>query len=116
MKDFEVKGTENLNENERFELNRLLDNYDEKIKRKTKSEYVLKLTVKKYSKNKEDKKDARAKFSIQGMIKGSTHSFEASAVDWDLNRAVHRLFAKLMTEIEHRYHTSEQRGEGQMRH
>ena len=110
MENIEVKGGEQLNENEKFELNKLIDAYDEKLKRKTKSEYVLKLGVKKYSNKKNEGQDARAKYSFHGVVKGQTHAFEASSVDWNFNRAIHKLFEKLMTEIEHKYHSSEQRG------
>ena len=112
MGGIDLKGIEQLNETEKFELNKLLEAHKDKIKRKTKSDYALKLTLKKYTKGREDAKDARARYSIQGMIKGETHSFEASAEDWDFNRTVHKVFQKLMNEIEHAYHSSEQSGAG----
>jgi hypothetical protein len=109
MDGIEIKGIEQLNENEKFELNKLVEAYKDKLKRKTKSEYSLKLTLKKYTKGREDTKDARARYSIQAMIKGETHSFEASAEDWDFNRTVHKTFEKIINEIEHAYHSSEQK-------
>ena len=112
MDGIEIKGLEQLNEEEKFELNKLIDSYKDKIKRKTKSEYSMKITLRKYTKGREDKKDARARYSFQGMIKGETHSFEASAEDWDFNRTVHTIFDKLITEVEHYYHSSEQSGAG----
>ncbi len=110
MESLEIKGIDQLNENEKFELNKLLENYKEKIKRKTKTEYSLKLALKKYMKGREDKKDAKARYSVIGTIKGETHSFEASAEDWDFNRTFHKVMEKLINEVEHTYHSSEQRG------
>ncbi len=110
MENIELKGIELLSEEERFELNKVIDNYKEKLKWKTKSDFVLKLVIKEYSNKIEDKKDKRKKYSIQGQIKGQTHTFEASAVDWDFNKTVHKIFNKLMNEVEHYYHSSEQRG------
>ena len=112
MESIELRGVEQLSENERFELNKLIDSYREKLKWKTKSDYVLKVVVKKYSKNKGDEKDVKAKYSFQGVVKGETQVFEASSDGWDFNKAVHQLFEKLITEIEHSYHSSEQRGSG----
>jgi hypothetical protein len=112
MESIELKGVEQLDEHEKFELNKLVDSYKEKLKWKTKSDYVLKIVVKKYSLNKGDKNDAKAKYSFQGIIKGETQIFEASSNGWDFNKAVHQLFEKLMVEIEHSYHSSEQRNSG----
>jgi hypothetical protein len=112
MDGIELKGLEQLNETEKTELTKIVDSYKDKLKRKTRSEYSMKITLKKYMKGREDKKDARARYSIQGMIKGETHSFEASAEDWDFNRTVHKVFDKLITEVEHLYHSSEQSGAG----
>jgi len=110
MDRLELKGDEQLNENEKFELNKLMDAYNEKIKRATRSEYTLKLAIKKYLKGREDKKDAKARYSLAAELKGESQFFEASAEEWDFNKAVHKLFGKLLTEIEHKYHSSEQRG------
>ena len=110
MDGLEIKGEEQLNETEKFELDKLMNSYLEKIKRATRSQYVLKLAIKKYMKGREDKKDAKARYSLAAEMKGESQFFEASSEEWDFNKAVHRLFKKLLTEIEHKYHASEQRG------
>jgi len=110
MEGLELKGFEALSESDRFEFNKEVENYKEKIKWKTKSDFKLKISVKIHSKKAEDKDTKRKNYSLKVMLKGETHSFEAEAADWDFNKAVHKLFDKLITEIEHEYHSSEQRG------
>ena len=109
MDGIEIKGIEVLSENEKFELNKLINSYKEKLKWKTKSDYKLKLAVKIHSKKADDKDTKSRNYSLHAMLKGETHSFEASASDWDFNKSVHKLFQKLINEVEHTYHSSEQR-------
>jgi|SRR3989338_7570842 len=107
MDGLEIKGIELLDDAEKLELDKEVKRYSEKIKWKTKSDFILKLVIKVYSRDKENKVK-RKKYSIQGTIKGETHTFEASADDWDFNKVVHMVFDKLLVEVEHKYHSSEQ--------
>ena len=116
MDGLEIRGIELLTEEEKWELNKEIEVYKEKLRWKTKSDFVLKLVIKVYSSNKGDVKDMRKKYSLQAQIKGETHTFEASAVDWDFHKVMHKIFTKLITEVEHMYHSSEQRGSGQGKH
>jgi ribosome-associated translation inhibitor RaiA len=109
MDGLEIKGIEFLSEPEKYELNKEIEKYSEKIKWKTKSEFILKLAIKANSKKAEDKDTKRKRFSIQAHIKGETQAFEASVEDWDFNKAVHKIFEKLLNEIEHEFHSSEQK-------
>ena len=113
MEDVEIKGIELLNDGEKWELNKEIEIYRGKIKWKTKSDFVLKIVIKEYSKKAEDKDNKRKRYSLQAQIKGETSMLEASAVDWDFHKAVHSLFEKLITEAEHHYHSSEQRSSSQ---
>ena len=101
-----------MDEPERFELNKMVENYKEKIKWKTKSDFILKIVIKTHSKKADDKDNKRKHYSLQATIKGESQTIDASADDWDFNKAVHLLFDKLLTEIEHKYHSSEQRSSG----
>jgi len=112
MEGIELKGLELLSESEKFELNKQVESYKEKIKWKTKSDFILKIAIKVHSKKAEDKDSKRRKYSIQATLKGETHSFEASADDWDFNKVCHLIFEKLMTEVEHAYHSSEKSSAG----
>jgi len=112
MENIELKGLEFLSETERWELGKEIETYKEKLKWKTKSDFILKLVVKEYSKKPEDRKDKSKKYSLQAQLKGQTHTFEASAVDWDFHKVMHKIFTKLINEVEHFYHSSEQSGVG----
>ena len=110
MEGLEIKGIELLSESEKHELNKEVEKYAEKIKWKTKSDFVLKLVIKIHSKKADDKDNKRKNFSLKAEIKGATHSVEANAADWDFNKCVHMVFDKLLNEVEHEYHSSEQHG------
>jgi len=108
MEPLIIKGIENLNDYEKAEANRILNDSLGKIARKIKNEFALKVVVKEYSRNPLDKTDVRKKYSINAEVLSATNKFVASTVDWDLNRALHKAVAKLLAEIEKRFHTSEQ--------
>jgi ribosome-associated translation inhibitor RaiA len=108
MDGLEIKGIEFLNEEEKHELNKEIEIYKEKLKWKTKSNFKLKLAIKIHSKKSDDKNNKRKNYSLRVMLKGETHSFEAEADDWDFHKALHKLFDKLLTELEHAYRSSEQ--------
>ena len=109
MEQITVKGTKILTETEKFELNKLLQHYVDEIGRTIKNDFFLKLVLKKHSKKKEDLGDKRALFSINAELSGAFKVIAASAGDWDFNRAIHKLMHKIEEEIEHRFHSSEQR-------
>jgi hypothetical protein len=109
MDKFQIKGIEDLSEAEKLELNKILQNSYEKIKRKTKVDFALKLVVKVYSKGEsKDNKDKRKHYSIKAVISGTVRQFEASSDGWDLNKAVHISLEALENEVEHVFHSSEQ--------
>jgi len=107
MEKFQIKGLEELREEERKELDEILKNSYEKLKRKTKVDFILKVSVKVYSRDKENLVKRR-KYSIQAAITGTVRQFDASSEDWDFNKAVHKAMNALETEVEHAFHASEQ--------
>lgn len=107
MESIEIKGIEGLSESEKQELNKEIETYKEKIKWKTKSDFVLKLDIRSYNKSPENKTKSK-RYTIRAEIKGQTQTFEASVEEWDFNKAVHKIFDKLINEVEHKYHSSEQ--------
>ncbi len=109
MDGLEIKGIDLLNEEQKWEFNKEIEKYKEKLKWKTKSDFVLKFVIKESSFKSDDKVTKRKKYSIQAHIKGPTRNFEASAEDWDFNKLVHKIFEKLINEVEHVYHSSEQK-------
>ena len=55
----------------------------------------------------DSEKKKKKKFSIHIRI-DSTKVFEADYADWDLARAIHKTLNKLMNQIEHQFHVSDQ--------
>jgi hypothetical protein len=109
MDGIEIKGIELLTEEQKWAFSKEIEKYKEKLKWKTKSDFILKIVLKEYAHKADDKDTKRKRYSIQAQIKGQTHSFEANAEDWDFNKLVHKIFEKLINEVEHAYHSSEQK-------
>ncbi len=112
MEEIQIKGIETLSDAEKEALNGIIEKYKEKIKWKTKTDFSLKIIIKEYSYKKDDLNTKRKKYSINIKLAGQTQNFEASSEDWDFNTAVRKAFDKLEHEIEHRFHSSEQRSSG----
>jgi len=106
MEEIDTKGFDVLTEKEKEIVNKLLDEYSLRIERFTKNPTSLKLHLKEYSKENKQKK---VKYSINAEIVSSGKVFTANAHDWDLSRTMHKLLNKLISEIEHHYHVSEQK-------
>jgi len=106
--EFQIKGVEGLSEEEKMTINEILSDSYEKIKRRTKTDFIFKIAIKTGSKQ-ADKKDKRKHYSIQLGISGATRSFEASSDEWDLRKALHKAVVKLENEVEHAFHASEQK-------
>ena len=109
MENLEIRGIELLTDAEKFELNKEIENYGEKLRWKTKSDFAIDLQIKIHSKKKDDKDNKRRNYSLHAKVTGETQTFEASADDWEFNKAIHMIFDKLLNEIEHKYHSSDQR-------
>lgn len=109
MGNIDIKGTEFLNETEKADVQKIVNNAYEKIKRKTKVDFVLKLVIKAHSKGElKDNKDKRKHYSIKATISGMVRAFEAGADDWDLHKTLHMALDRIETEVEHVFHSSEQ--------
>ncbi|MDD5191926.1 MAG: hypothetical protein PHH54_04480 [Candidatus Nanoarchaeia archaeon] len=91
-----------LNEKEKWELDKLLTEYEGKIKRQLKDEVDIIVNIKSHQKGKS------RKFSISVNVVGGV-KFGAIADDYDLARATHEVFNKILSEIEHRLHVSSNR-------
>jgi len=102
----QINTKENLNEEEKETLDRLLNEYYEKIKRELKKEIVVNLNLKIYEKCKDNKR-GKKKYSLNLKIVNSV-VFKSDSYDYDLAKAVHKAFNKVMSEIEHRLHVSNQ--------
>ena len=103
MEPIQLKGIENLTDEEKKLFDKLLNEYYPKIQRKLKSIIFLQIHVKEYK-----KEGKRKKFSINVKVINGTEVFEANAHNWDFARTMHKVLNKIETEIEDRFHSSEQ--------
>jgi len=102
MQQIEVKGLEFLSEDEKKTADKLFKEYYEKIERKLKNFLGLKVHIKIYS------PEGRKKFSLNAEAMSAGKMFEANAADWDFARTMHKLMNKVINEIEHEFHGSDQ--------
>lgn len=102
----QIQTKENLNEEEKETLDRLLNEYYEKIKRELKKDIVINLNLKIYEKGEKGER-GKKKYSLNLKIVNSV-VFKSDSDDYDLARAIHKAFNKVMREIEHRLHVSNQ--------
>jgi len=91
-----------LNQTENLILDKLLKEYEVKIKRQLKNEADIVVHIKVH-----EKEGNRKKYNIHIDVANSIR-FGATADDWDLARAVHKVFKNIMNEIEHKLHVSDQ--------
>lgn len=104
MAEIKVNGIELLDEKEKEAATRLLNEYIPKIERLLKKEFVLEVYFKEHEKD-----GKRKKYSIDAKAVSSTNViFSVSGFDWDFARTLHKVMNKLQTEIEHRFHSSDQ--------
>ena len=93
-------GIKELDEAEIGLINKLANEYYEKISRSLKDIASVILDLKIY-----DKAGRRQKYSLHIRVIGPFKTIEASAVDWDLARVTHESFKALENEIKHIFHT-----------
>ncbi len=108
MVNVQIKGIELLNETDKLDVQKIIDHSYEKIKRKTKADFILKLAIKAIVKAAENK-DKRKHYSIQASISGEVSPFEASSDGWELHKTLHQALEKLENQAEHAFHSSDQK-------
>lgn len=99
-----------FNEKEKQRVNMLLNEYYVRIQRMLKNLVSIEFNIKKYEKagrGKEDKEKIK-KASVHARVDSAAGVFEADYADWDLARTVHKVMNKLINEIEHKMHSSDQ--------
>jgi len=98
MADIEITNIEILTGDERKLVEKLLEDYEFKIQRLTKTPIKLKIDIKEYDKDGKNKK-----YSINSQITFSGKMFVSSAWDWDLTRAIRKAMIKIENEAEHQW-------------
>ena len=88
-------------------INKVANEYYEKVQRSLNNVTSVTLHVKKHTKGGKSKKwDMRVK------VIAPTKIFEAQESDWDLARSLHKVFKNVEREIEHKLHTDSQKPKG----
>ena len=110
IKIIHASGTSAITEKQKQLINRLLNEYYQKIQKQLKNEVFLEINIKLYEKaGKPATKPGKSnKFSIHIRIDSSAKTFEADYADWDLARTIHKVMNKIINEIEHNFHSSDQ--------
>ena len=103
MEPIQVKGMEVLDEKEKKVSEKLFGEYYTKLQRKIKNPLSLKIYVKEY--NTEGK---RKKYSLNVEAVSSGKAFKANSHEWDFATAIHQVFTKILTQVEHEFHVSDQ--------
>jgi hypothetical protein len=101
--ELQAKGMELLSEKEKQIADKILKEYYEKIKRQVKKDFTFRINFKEY-----DKEGEKKKYSINAEVLASK-KFSASDYDWDFSKALHKVMIKLVNQIEHTFHSSEQK-------
>lgn len=103
MASIETRGLDLLSKEEKAKTKMILNEYYSKIKRLIKNDLTLKIDLKEYKK---DGKGKKYSISAEAFLPGKI--FNSEAWSWDLERAIHKAMKMIETEIEHKYHVSEQ--------
>ncbi len=110
MQPIQCTGTEELDEMEKSIVNKLANEYYQKIARSLKNITSLQIHIKTYEDENKSRKEKQRKFSIHAKAIAPTSIFASTkAHDWDLARTLHKAFKDLENEIEHRLHASDQK-------
>ena len=103
-----AKGIE-FSEKEKWVIEKLFSEYEGKIDKAIKNDFLIDVHVKVHEKD-----GKRKKFNIHVDVDSAVR-FGATADDWDLARCVHKVMEKILNEIEHKLHISEQHGKKMIR-
>ena len=105
MEPIQIAGIDEVeDEIERGTINKLANEYYEKLQRSLRNITSVTLHVKKHTKGGKAKKwDMRVK------VIAPTKIFEAQESDWDLARSLHRVFRNVERELQHKLHTDDQK-------
>jgi hypothetical protein len=113
MKTFDVKetiqfvGVDELEHESKELINKLANEYYDKIKRSLSDITSMKVHVKVY--DEAGKEEKARKWGVHVQVLAPTQMFETSAQDWDIERTLHKAFKAMEKEIQHRLHTDDQR-------
>jgi len=100
MEPIQFIGAKELDDFEKEIINKLANEYYQKISRSLRNIASVILDLKVY-----DKAGRRQKYSLHIRVTGPFKTIEASAVDWELAKVTHEAFEAIEREIQHIFHT-----------
>lgn len=104
MEPIQVIGIKDLDDIEIDAVNRLADRYYPKIQREFKNITSLVIHIKCHKKG-----GKQIKYSIHVKAVAPTRMFVSTkAIDWDINKALHKAFTDIINTVHHALHTDEQ--------
>jgi len=104
MEQIQITGIDDISSEDRDIVNKLCNEYYEKIKRALRNEISIKLHIKQHSKS-----GKKHKSDIRVQLIAPTRVFEAQESDWDLARTLHRVFRNVIRQLEHKLKVDDQR-------
>ncbi len=104
MEPIQIIGIDTIeDEFEKATINKLANEYYEKIQRALRNITSVTLHIKKHTKG------GKAKWDMRVRVIAPTRIFEAQESDWDLARTLHRVFKNIERELQHRLKVDDQR-------
>ena len=97
-------GIDQLDDIEKATLNKLAKEYHDKIERELKNATSVVVHIKQHTKG-----GKRKKSDIRVKVVAPTRIFESQESEWDLAKALHKAFINVIKEIQHTFHTDDQR-------
>ena len=104
MEPIQIIGIEELEDEEKGDFNKLVDEYYKKIQRELNNITSLTVHLKVHSKGGKAKK-----YDIRVKALAPTRIFEAQESEWDLAKVLHKVFGNIIREIQHKLRTDSQR-------
>ena len=106
MERVEVKGLDEITSADKYQFNKIVNSYYDKMVRVLKNEVALKVSVKEYETP--GKAEKVRKYSITADARTAAGKITADNADWDLNRALHGALKALLGVVEKKFRSSDQ--------
>ena len=102
MGKISYKGLEILGEIDRKLIESICEAYFKKLGNKLNTDISMGLLLKEYH-----LKTSNKEFSVEATLNLGSGNISADEIGWDLSKVVHRVFEKIINQVEHRFHLSD---------
>jgi ribosome-associated translation inhibitor RaiA len=97
MEEIQIIGIDEIGDEDKDIVNKLANEYYEKLKRAIKNEISVRIHIKEHS-----KAGKRHKSDIRVQLIAPTRRFDAQESDWDLARTLHKVFENIERQLQHK--------------